>query len=337
MGMGELFRRLFTRPAERERLSFAELDAWIARKEEAERRAVSERLTPFLAELDEQLSLLERVDVEEKKADPRAKAISQGNLKTYLAHLRLLRERLGDGNDVRESLLDFSRKSERNYQKATLLVGEVGETRKLIGAFGRCITETAVHGPVIASLKGKAAALTENEALIAAAAKEIRTLRREMAAAAAKERAAEKAIERQNAEAQRQEEEYGAALAALRKEILRLKGMIDLKALGHAFHGTQRMSAVLSLKERFDAEEALPLVEEAGLATPEMRPLLERIRAMRQALQPPTLQRRRYVKERSLDEKKAAAERRIRKAEQERERLRAAIREELAGIGVEIA
>jgi len=127
MGLSALFQRFF-RP-EQERVAFRDIAAWIERKEREEsvHTLIDDRINRFVKDLDEQLTILEAIDIEDRKADQRAKAITMGNLQKYLTHVKNLKNRLEKKESfpvINDLLADFYRRSENNYQRATLLIGK---------------------------------------------------------------------------------------------------------------------------------------------------------------------------------------------------------------------
>ncbi len=341
MGLATFFRNLFgNTPTEKETVAFKDLDGWLKEKEREDKEALAalrERVRRFAKELDGQVKVLEAINVDKMRTEERAKAITKGNLEKYIGHARRLKDALGALDEEKTApfleetgtlLASFSRKAHGNYEKATLLVGkELAETKALIGAFAKGIAKDgAANG--VAPVKDALDRMRENEAAIADAERELAALEKRGRQAEKDEQRLRERYERENEEARKEQARYEEDIAALNREVGRLRGMVDFKALGNVFHASTKMAAVKEYRDGFnDAlekgdKELLALLDEAKLSSPAIIALAESVRKRRRALQPPKRRPRRRVVRSGVREEQARARRRLEKARQEREALK---------------
>jgi len=139
-------------PPEIEEIEFNELENWIKNKESTDEKE-SENISNFLKEkisilinsLSEDKEVLKNIDLSEKKIEERAKFIVKQNLDYYITHLEKLITDLSDieindPNDfvkkIDEVFINFNKKSEMNFQKATILIGkELGQIKDCMNIF----------------------------------------------------------------------------------------------------------------------------------------------------------------------------------------------------------
>lgn len=330
-----IFDRLFKKH-EKETLSFSEIGGWIARKEQEE-TPLTARLQQLIRELEEHVSVLENVDIDQKHSHPGMKSVSRGNLQKYITHVKLLLKNLSSSSDINTALLDFARKSENNYQKATLLVGEVGEVKKSIVNFGKFVSRNkhVITLPLFyASMKEKLLLVESYSSDIAAVRGEITALGRKVASAEKKEVELQATIARKKAAFLKEKEAYEAAETVRRKDLHKVKTLIDFKALSALFHASKEMAIVRSLKENFDvSDELLPLLEEAKMVTPEIKRLIKKIKG--EVLTPPS-EPIFTIPTNMFSQEKATAEKRLEKLLTKKEELVASIKDEFEKVDVVI-
>jgi len=155
-----------------------------------------------------------------------------------------------------------------------------------------------------------------------------------------KEKRVKAEIAQSNERALKERRLYEADVAVMKKEIHRLKTMIDFKALSNIFHASKQMSIVKEHRESFvsafqnDDEAILRLLDEAKMSNEDITTLIKDIRKRREGLKPPETRVTQHVASRSFHEEKRREERRLEKARREREALVASIKEKLGGMGV---
>lgn len=332
MKVGELFRRLFMPVPGPETIALTDVEGWLNRKEEEARAQAGrreERTRRFLVEISERIAVLESVSLDERKADPRIKAITEGNLRKYIDHLKRLDP---------DNLLDFYRKSTKNYERATLLVGkELGDTKTIVADFARFMERHKDHeAPIRARIRANLERLEDATPI----RKRIAALQTAIRAETRREKQEKEALERRNEKANEERAAYERDRAAMRSNILKLKGMIDFKRLSAAFHATAQMARVKEYRERFetaveDDGTLLALLDEAKLSTTGIAALLATIRAQRRALRPPTITEERPLPS-SAAKELAKEERLLAKAGQERQERIESIRKELLTLGIRL-
>ena len=103
--------------------------------------------------LQEKIKQLENLDLDQKKAEDRIKIIVKENFKSYLYYVELLIKDISNLEEINSSLdmiskinstfLNFQKKAETSYQKATYLIGELGQIKGEISNYFKK-TETLI-------------------------------------------------------------------------------------------------------------------------------------------------------------------------------------------------
>ena len=103
--------------------------------------------------LQEKIKQLENLDLDQKKAEDRIKIIVKENFKSYLYYVELLIKDISNLEEINSSLdmiskinstfLNFQKKAETSYQKATYLIGELGQIKEEISNYFKK-TETLI-------------------------------------------------------------------------------------------------------------------------------------------------------------------------------------------------
>jgi len=161
MGLTNFFKKVFRKKFETEEtthpqeISLEEIDKWIKNKEDETKRkeekiikASQEKISDSINELNKKIKDLEAVNVDSIKSQEKIKLIVKENLKKYLEDVNNFTHNLSRFSELSETkvetlnsfftnldrlFLEFERRSYRNYEKATILIGkEGGEVRRAI-------------------------------------------------------------------------------------------------------------------------------------------------------------------------------------------------------------
>lgn len=108
---------------------------------------IDKRISNFNHEIVERISILESIDLSERKDEDRIKAIVNSNLIFYISNLKRMHKDLENikGENIEDYvnklsfiLKEFNRLSWKYFEKATILIGEeLGETKRIINSFIR--------------------------------------------------------------------------------------------------------------------------------------------------------------------------------------------------------
>ena len=139
------------RELEPENLNLNEIDSWIENKDQEFKTQdknflsqINQHKQELVANLKEKQVELEDFNLDEKKAEQRIKSIVQENFHNYLKYTSKLVEDLelldiANSKELIEKLdtlfINFQKKSQSSFQKATFLVGEIGAIREQIDNF----------------------------------------------------------------------------------------------------------------------------------------------------------------------------------------------------------
>ncbi len=235
---------------------------------------IKNSLKDFINQLNEKDNILKKINVNEKKADPRAKFIIRENLAHYIDNLDKLIKQLEDVNsenfvelikDLDSLFIDFEQKSKLNFEKATFLIGkELGDVKDSINNFVQNLKKLLDENKffldsleVISSLELKLEELKENEILVQGVeqkmnenlniinsiesnilSKELEIEKIKSSDSYVKEISLEADIKIKNEE--------------LEKEIYELKNLINFKKLANIFHyDSKKMSTINEYKLNF--------------------------------------------------------------------------------------
>ena len=137
---------------EKEKVTFEGLEDWINKKKHQLKKdkedflgAFDNKLSQLILELEEEIDILEKIDLSEKKEGERIKLIVTKNLSNYISYLKKLigvlknlekKEVTGLHTEISSILLHFEETSKVNYEKATFLIGkELSKTKSSLMRF----------------------------------------------------------------------------------------------------------------------------------------------------------------------------------------------------------
>ncbi len=305
MGFWDFFKK--SKPVEKESVSFAKLDGWLqAKKQEAKKqeqlflKEIRDRLLQLTEELEKEISVLKRVNVEGKKAEDKIKLVVKENLENYIYQLEKLAENLKEITKREEEpdkefvekinsiFSDFERKSRLSFEKATFLIGkELGEVKESINNFLRGLKRILEENKGTIE-KLKAISLTEikikrfyelekngleikknmgeQEEKISNFKSQIKTKEEEIEKIKASEKFLAENKKREHLNAKKEE---------LEKEISNLRAIVDFKALAGFYHIFEKeMTLIKQYRENFGntfsktkGQDLIVLLKEAKLET----------------------------------------------------------------------
>ena len=142
-----------------EKLTFSEIEKWLEKKiEENQTREnqililVKEKIKNFNSDLRTKIILLSEFDIESKKAGDKIKEIVNNSRAQYteavdnlMTHLENLKEtRFSDfTKKINNIFLDFNKKSFKNYERATILIGkEMASIKESLKVFSKNLLKT---------------------------------------------------------------------------------------------------------------------------------------------------------------------------------------------------
>jgi len=264
-----------------EKVSFSDLDKWVFRKKEdsvkREREVINMlkyRISGLVSELEKEISVLEGLDLSEKKVEEKLKLVSKENLGNYILHLRNLIEKLNGLED--KSILEFVKAkdlafsnfevaSSTSFHKATIIIGkEIEAVKDSLGKFLKEFRETLNENKsFIESLQiiskveerllqmGDArkanAELDEN---VERLEDEVNSLKEEMSELRDKIREFRKS--EQYEQKQRKEAELINKRGELEDLMRSFRAMIDFKALAERYHYFEdKMEVIKNYKDNF--------------------------------------------------------------------------------------
>ncbi len=235
---------------------------------------IKNSVAKFINELEEKNNILRKVNINERKADPRAKFIIRENLYHYIDNLDKLIKQLEDIEsenivdlikDLDSLFIDFEQKSRLNFEKATFMIGkELGDVNDSINNFVQNLKRLLDENKsfldsieVISSLELKLEELNEIEKLIQGIdqkknentnninSKESNILSKELEIE--KIKSSETYVKEVSLEA-----EIKIKNEELEKEIYELKNLINFKKLANVFHyDSKKMSTINEYKLNF--------------------------------------------------------------------------------------
>ncbi len=235
---------------------------------------IKNSVASFINELKEKNNTLKKVNINEKKAEPRAKFIIKENLAHYIDNLDKLIKQLEEIDsvyivdlikDLDSLFMDFEQKSRLNFEKATFLIGkELGNVKDSINSFVQNLKKLLIENKyfldsieVISSLEMKLEELNEIEKLIQGInqkinenANNINSLELDILS---KELEIEK-VKSQDSYVREVslEAEIKIKNEELQKEIYELKNLINFKKLANVFHyDSKKMSTINEYKLNF--------------------------------------------------------------------------------------
>ena len=143
-----------------EKIEFSNIKYFLENKKQQLKLQEEEFLNKFkeinnnlINSLQEKIKQLENLDLDQKKAEDRIKIIVKENFKSYLYYVELLIKDISNLEEINSSLemiskinstfLNFQKKAETSYQKATYLIGELGQIKEEISNYFKK-TETLI-------------------------------------------------------------------------------------------------------------------------------------------------------------------------------------------------
>ncbi len=176
MGFFNLFKKKKEEVLETEVISWEGFDEWLLKKNteigERERKIFLEsktRIQDFISELNEQIEVLRKTDLSDRKVEQRVKNIVKENLVNYIIHLKKLEEELekiSNGKNfigkINSIFRSFEERSKINFAKASFLIREdTNNTKKILKKFLQDIEKIVkdnaeiVHEKIISSIQEK--------------------------------------------------------------------------------------------------------------------------------------------------------------------------------------
>ncbi len=262
-----------------ERVSIAELKPWlivkkkqIEKQEESFLNLIQERIHQLIYELEEEESILKKINVEEKKAEEKIKLVVRENLNNYIDYLEKLISSLKNINKEKEIIAeinkifsDFKKKSSTSFGKATFLIGkELASVNESIRNFFKDLEnilkenkEAIDFSKIICSVEIKEESLIETEKIIDSIKKLIEDYESRISSLKETIKIKEEKIEDAKSskifiEERKKMEEIKKKKEELDNEIHKLKEIIDFKSLSHIFHSNEKkMNIIKDYKENF--------------------------------------------------------------------------------------
>lgn len=279
MGIFDFFRK---KPSiTQEKINLDNIDKYIndkkkdnQQKEKQLFESIKTSLTDFINELNEKNNILKKINLDEKKADPRAKFIIRENLSHYIDNVDKLLDQLKDLNsdnladlitDIDSLFIDFDQRSKLNFEKATFLIGkELGEVKDSINNFIRNLKKNLEenktileNSKIISEIETKLEKLDENDKIIEEINKKMNDnnlkIKKIEGDIASSEIEVEKLRSSENYKKEiSMEAEINVKKEELEKDAYKLKDMIDFKKLANLFHyDSKKMTTINEYKLNF--------------------------------------------------------------------------------------
>lgn len=301
MGIFDIFKR--KQEIKTEKIRLEEIGKYISRikrENQSEEKNLFDSIKGSLKGLADELSmkssLLKKINIDERKADPRAKFIIKENLSHYIENLEKLIDELKELNsedlnslikDIDSLFIYFQEKSKLNFEKATFLIGkELGDVKDTIDNFIRNLKRTLnekrsiLHfSEMIKSIEEKIEKLNESKALKKEIEDKINENQVSINSIEKDILKIEVDIEKiKSGESYKKEIEAEADINVkkeeLEKDVFKLKEMIDFKKLANIFHyDPKKMATIneykLNFLRTFERDKLLsiiPLLNEANMA-----------------------------------------------------------------------
>ena len=293
-----------------ENIKFKELEEFIEKqkKEISEKEnslvsSIKNKISELIENLEERTKILDKINLNDKKADERIKLIVRENLNSFVNYLRKLIYNLKnlDAENFDElikklnaNLYDFEKKSYMNYEKATFIIGkELGSIKDSLAGFSReynlILNDNKSffeNSKMIHSSETKLNEIlnsNKKESEIDAVIDKLAKTRLELEK---KNKNLKKEIEdiRQSesySDEIKQNEEIERIKNNLKKNLSELKESINFKNLSNIFHSNEKkMNIIKNYKEDFNAhfekgsELIINLLKESKI---EIKSILEKI------------------------------------------------------------
>jgi hypothetical protein len=225
---------------------------------------ISDRIRVFRSETAVLISVLEKIDLAQKKESENLKLLVLDNLNLYVSYLKILVSKLDTlkskkPNDCINSafalLNEFNKKAHISFEKATILIGkDIATTKETIKAFGNDLVGLAERNKTLFEkdkiadeMKNLLQELMQNKAISESFDENIITFNSEI------KKADEEAKEIQNKisyiknsedykkEIEERERMRGREIE-MEKDLRELKGKINFKSLANVFHSNKKHS-----------------------------------------------------------------------------------------------
>jgi len=319
MGLWDLFRRKNKEPEviQNEKLSVEELGSWLINKKEEIKKQeeiflkpIQARISHLTQDLEEEILVLKKVNVDEKKAEGKIKLIVKENLDNYIYYVEKLVLRLREMGKEKELVekinsvfSDFQKKSAGSYEKATFLIGkEIAGVKESIRTFFKDLDRILKENQELTN-KSKIIPLVEEKIEKFSKIKKIKSeidkitldydnriesLKKEIGIKKKKIGEIEKS--EKFLQQEKEKEKLEKKKEKLEGDISKLRERIDFKFLANFFHSFEReMERVKAFKENFkenfqktNGEELLSLIQESKLQDVEIIKKIEEIKERKQ-------------------------------------------------------
>lgn len=300
MGFWDFFKKNKKQIVENETVSQDGLQDWLLnKKKDIEKQEqdfltfVRERASQLISELEEETSVLRKVNVDEKKAEEKIKFLVKENLFYYIKHLEKLTEKLKEIiknknviENINSALEDFKKRSEMGYQKSTILIGkEMAAVKDSIRIFFRDLEKIIKENEdltekikIVLSIDKEVSNLEKTKKIKSEVTKimedynskieslnqEVRAMEEKIQEIKKSEKFSEEMIKKEEIENKKHE---------LEEEINKIREIVDFKLLANFFHSFKKeMNMINAYKENFkqafsktDGEDLLALLREAKI------------------------------------------------------------------------
>ena len=269
MGIFDFLKRIFSdnevEKPEKQKMAFSEIKVWIENKEKEieDREAkifdiIKSRINILDKELEEKINLLERINIESKKAHDKEKSFTQEGRKKYIEFVELFIKNLNDLkqdkfdrliSNINHIFLDFNKHSRMSYERATILIGkEMGDTRDKIKSFSNDLIkifgenkDIADSYKLISAIKIKLKQLEQTEKDINQINESVKDLDNKITEKEEQNKVIINEIEeiKKSPDYREQlkiQEKINLLKQDLEKDIIELRKLIDFKALASFYH-----------------------------------------------------------------------------------------------------
>jgi len=241
----------------------------------------------FINELSEKNKVLRNIDINERKADPRAKFIIKENLFHYIENLEKLINQLKDLEqnnltdlikDIDSLFIDFEERSRLNFEKATFLIGkELGDVKDSINNFIRNLKRKLNENKsflesieIISSIEIKLKEFSQNENLLTEIGKKRNENTLKINTIEADIVSEEIELEKlKSSDSYRKEIEIETQIKLKNEDlegaVYELKEMVNFKKLANIFHYDPKKMAIineykLNFMKTFERDRLLSLI-----------------------------------------------------------------------------
>ena len=308
MGFWDFFRKKSKEEEiEIEEIKLSELQSWMQTKKTEMKKQekifldlIQARISQLIQELEEKISVLKQINVDEKKAEEKIKLIVKENLDNYIYYLEKLIADLRELDNLKEAdnfiekinslFSDFEKRSKTSYEKATFLIGkELGSVKENIRTFFKNLEKILKENKdqidqskIILSTESKIKKFTEVKKTKSEIEKAIDEYNEKIGSLNNNIKIKKEEIEKIRKSEKflaenRKKEAIVRKKEELEKEIDNLREILNFKSLANFFHSFEKeMTIIKAHKENFKqafqktkGEEIASLLQEAKLQTPE--------------------------------------------------------------------